>query len=164
MSDRARVLVFGIGNPARGDDVLGVCLIERVQAYWPHIDVLEVFQLQIEHVLDLCGVDLVLFCDAAIGLTQGCQLREVQAGQARLAFSHAMPPQALLHVFFRVHGRAPPPAFVLAMRAENMGLGETLSATGEQSLEAAWSLVQRLLAEPSAEAWRRQVRTGFSST
>ena len=164
MIESSRVLVFGIGNPARGDDALGVRLIERVRAHWPHIDVLEVFQLQIEHALDLRDVDLALFCDAAVGLTQGCQLREVEAGQTRLAFTHAMPPQALLQVFLRIHGQAPPPAFALAMSAANMGLGEALSPTGEQSLEAAWAVAKQLLAAPSAEAWRRYARSGLSWT
>lgn len=164
MSESPRVLVFGIGNPARGDDALGGRLVGRVQARWPSIDVLEVFQLQIEHALDLCGADLVLFCDAALGLKQSFAFSEIQASESRLAFSHAMPPQGLLEVFFRIHGQAPPPAFMLAMRAECTALGETLSPTGEVALEAAWTLAERLLGEPRLEAWRRYVRAGSSST
>lgn len=163
MSEPRSVLVFGIGNPARGDDALGVRLIERMRAHCPAVEVLEVFQLQVEHALDLCGVDLVLFCDAAVGLKQSCELREIEPGASRLAFSHAMSPQAVLDVFERIHGYTPPPAFLLAMRADSMGLGETLSSVGEQSLESAWTVARRLCAEPSVAVWRRYAAAELNS-
>lgn len=153
MTELSRVLVFGIGNPARGDDALGVLLVERIRQAWPQVSVLEVFQLQVEHALDLSEAELVLFCDAALGLSQHCELAVLQSSASRLAFSHALPPSALLDVFQRVQGCAPPPAFVLAMRADQLGLGESLSPCGEQALEAAWQLAEKLFAEPELDRW-----------
>lgn len=153
-----RVLVFGIGNPARGDDALGVRLAERVRHHYPTVEVLEEFQLQIEHALDLAGAGLVLFCDAAVGLERSCEFREIAPAASTSAFSHAMSPQAVLEVFARTQRLAPPPAFTLGLRATRVALGEGLSVEGQQALEDGWELASRLLAEPDLQAWRGCVR------
>lgn len=160
MSGVERTLVIGIGNTARGDDALGVRLLERVRQHYPGVGTLEVFQLQIEHVLDLAGAACVLFCDAAIGLEEPCALHEARAEASRLAFSHAMAPEALLEVFVRTQGRPPPPAFVLALRADSTALGEGLSPAGEEALRCGWTIVRQLLSDPSPGAWRSRVRGG----
>jgi Ni,Fe-hydrogenase maturation factor len=55
------LLVFGIGNPSRGDDALGPELARRVEARFSQaieagaLEVLTDFQLQVEHALDLEG-------------------------------------------------------------------------------------------------------------
>ena len=60
-------LIFGYGNPSRGDDALGPLLLERLAADGlPDIECLTDFQLQVEHALDLEGRDLVLFIDAHV--------------------------------------------------------------------------------------------------
>ena len=67
----ASTLVFGWGNPGRGDDALGPLLIERLEAAralrpgWEGVELLCDFQLQIEHALDLQGRARVLFVDAS---------------------------------------------------------------------------------------------------
>lgn len=152
----ARTLVFGIGNCSRGDDALGILLIERLRQAYPALAVLEVFQLQIEHTLDLCGFERVLFCDAALDLAQPCALRAIAlAGRADpvSAFSHAMPPQALLAVYAQTQTQPPPAAFVLALRASSLALGAELSPIGRHSLDCGWALVQALLAMPTVAAW-----------
>lgn len=60
-----RLVVFGWGNDARGDDGLGPLLLERVARMGlKDVATIEDFQLQIEHALDLDGADLALFLDA----------------------------------------------------------------------------------------------------
>jgi len=68
----APLLVFGWGNPSRGDDALGPLLVEQL-AGWAQkssgrMECLTDFQLQVEHALDLVGRERVLFVDAALGL------------------------------------------------------------------------------------------------
>ena len=65
------VLVFGWGNPGRGDDALGPALIERLEAArprhpeWGGLTLLTDFQLQPEHALDLEGHARVILVDAS---------------------------------------------------------------------------------------------------
>ncbi|WP_462320608.1 hydrogenase maturation protease [Halochromatium sp.] len=84
------VLVFGYGNPSRGDDALGPRLIERLQGLQdrgqlPGVELLTDFQLQIEHVLDLVGRERVIFVDAAVGLSEPYRLTPVDWVHARTA-------------------------------------------------------------------------------
>lgn len=66
------MLIFGWGNPGRGDDALGPALIERIGAAqprhpeWEPLTLLTDFQLQPEHALDLDGHGRVLFVDASV--------------------------------------------------------------------------------------------------
>ncbi len=49
-----RLVVFGWGNEARGDDALGPLLLRRIAAMRaPDVETIEDYQLQIEHALDL---------------------------------------------------------------------------------------------------------------
>ena len=70
MSPQTRLVIFGYGNPSRGDDALGSLLLARAETEvdrLPGLDValVEDFQLQVEHALDLEDRDLALFIDAA---------------------------------------------------------------------------------------------------
>jgi len=55
----APILVFGYGNPSRGDDALGPEFVRRLEACCADaiacgaLEVLTDFQLQVEHALDL---------------------------------------------------------------------------------------------------------------
>lgn len=145
-----RIVVLACGNPARGDDAVGPLLLERV-AGWarahPAADVTTIgdFQLQIEHALDLEGRDQALFIDAALSGEEPCTLAPIAPARDASFTTHALSPQAVLHVFSMVRG-APPPASLLAVRAHDFELGAELSAAAAANLEAGWSLVEDWLA------------------
>lgn len=156
-------MVFGWGNPSRGDDALGPLLLQTLRSggdsgRWPGLDLrlVEDFQLQIEHALDLDGAELALFIDAGQGTPAPWALTELD-GQAQPRFAastHALSPQAVLSVYRQLQGRAPPPAFVLCVRGEQFALGAPLSAAARQHLAAAAALLQQLCDAPDARAWR----------
>ena len=122
-----RLVVFGWGNDARGDDALGPALLDRLAAAWPDLPIVEDFQLQIEHALDLDGADMALFLDAGKGTP--APSHSATCGEARFEPHDA---RALARGGARrlcaVLG-APPPSFVLCVRGESFELGESLSAT-----------------------------------
>ncbi|WP_249115593.1 hydrogenase maturation protease [Azoarcus sp. L1K30] len=140
MSAAGGLVVFAIGNDARGDDALGPQLAVRIeQASPPGLKLFAEYQLQIEHALDLRGAAAVLFIDAAVGLEQAFEFHRTVPDPAAPLLSHALSPGALLAVFERIEGRAPPPAFVLALRGKSFELGESLSAPAASALEAGWT-------------------------
>jgi hydrogenase maturation protease len=156
-----RLVVFGWGNDARGDDGLGPILLQRVaRAGWPDVTTIEDFQLQVEHALDLDGADMALFLDAGIGAPDPFAFREVAARRDSSHTTHALSPEAVLDVYARSLGRAPPPSFMLCVRGERFELGEPLSAEAAARLEAAWAFLQGLMRERTVESWRRAVRGG----
>ena len=156
-----RLVVFGWGNDARGDDGLGPLLLARVAAAgWPEVATVEDFQLQIEHALDLDGADCALFLDAGKGTPAPFAFARVEPRRDVTHTTHALSPEAVLDVYAQIKGSVPPPAFVLCMRGERFELGEGLSEEAAGRLEAAWDFVQGLMAERSVQAWQRAASEG----
>ncbi len=139
----APTLVFGWGNPSRGDDALGPLFVERFTALaalhpeWGAVDCLTDFQLQVEHALDLQGRRRVLFVDASLDAPAPCSLVRIEAARDASFTTHAMSPQAVLKVFADIDGGQPPPCWLLAIRGERYELGEPPSDAAQQFLRAA---------------------------
>ena len=151
----ARVVVLGWGNESRGDDGLGPALTRRIEAVgFSHVTVIEDFQLQLEHAMDLDGADLALFVDASMAAPHPFAFTEAHPREGLTHTSHAMAPEAVLDVFSRVLGRVPPPAFVLGIRGEAFELGTGLGEAAAKRLEAAWDFLRPLLDRPNVGVWR----------
>jgi hydrogenase maturation protease len=146
-SQVAPLLVFGWGNPSRGDDALGPLLVEqladRAQASLPagQLECLTDFQLQVEHALDLRGRERVLFVDAAIGLQTPFAVSTVVPAPVAGFTTHALSPEALLQVYRDLERAEPPPCTLLAIRAQRLELGEAPGgqALADLALALAWA-------------------------
>jgi hydrogenase maturation protease len=139
-----RVVVLGWGNSERGDDGLGLSLIDRLQAR-PELRLIGAHQLQIEHVLDLQGCDLAIFADAAIGLPAPYTFRPVRPASPRLWSSHAFGPAELLAVYRSSLHQPPPRGCFLEIAGTDFELGHGLSTAGEAHLNRAVAFMERLL-------------------
>ncbi|WP_341649827.1 hydrogenase maturation protease [Thauera humireducens] len=147
---RAPILVFGWGNPARGDDALGPLFVEAVEAMGlPGVECLTDFQLQVEHALDLEGRSRVLFVDASVDAPEPFGVEPVVARRDDSFTTHAMTPQAVLQVYRDLRGE-PPPAWLLGMRGERWALGDPLSASARRHLDAALHWARHWLTRPPA--------------
>jgi len=160
---RAPVLLFGYGNPSRGDDALGPLLLDRIEPLrcrhpeWPPLELLTDFQLQVEHVLDVADRRLVLFIDADLAASVPFSCRQVRPSAQRAYTSHALDPGELLGVYERVLATAPPPAYVLGIQAFRFELGEPLSSSASANLDAAVAFVAELLSHPDPVYWEESV-------
>lgn len=154
------VVIFAVGNPSRGDDALGPQLMAWLSSRRRRrVRLVEDFQLQVEHALDLDGADLALFVDAGTGTPAPFSFSEIEPLASRAVSSHALSPEAVLQVFRDVFQRSPPPAFVLCIRGEQFDLGAPLSAAARARLDAAIAFLPDLLEQRDAIAWRRFVDT-----
>jgi len=152
------LLVLAWGNPSRGDDAIGPLLAERLQAQveaasWTgRVEVLTDFQLQVEHALDLVGRERLLFVDAALDQDQAFTVRALQPARGGGLGSHALAPEAVLQVYQDLHGQAPPPATLLAVRASAFELGTAPGAQALADLDQALVWACRwLCGEPMAQ-------------
>lgn len=156
----AAVVIFAIGNPSRGDDALGPMLCGQLAAWLENqglaadFELIEDFQLQIEHALDLQGPRLALFIDAALGVDAAFCFREIEPVTMPSHSTHALPPEAVLAVCHAM-GVMPPPAFVLGVRAESFELGASLSARAAAAGEAAFASLTTLCRQAQLENWRQ---------
>lgn len=144
-SQMAPLLVFGWGNPSRGDDALGPMLVEQLaglaQMSSGRLECLTDFQLQVEHALDLRGRERVLFVDAAIGLQTPFAVSTVVPAPVAGFTTHALSPEALLQVYRDLERAEPPPCTLLAIRAQRFELGEAPGgqALADLALALAWA-------------------------
>lgn len=144
----AETLVFGWGNPSRGDDAIGPLAVEAIEALQrPDVECLTDFQLQVEHALDLAERRRVLFIDASESAPAPYAVTPLQ-GRADASYTtHEMSPEAVLHVYGSVLGTPPPPALLLAVRGEVWELGTDPSPAALANLTAALSWVNDWLDE-----------------
>ena len=150
-----KLLIFGYGNPSRGDDALGPLLLERLEAEGlSGIECLTDFQLQVEHALDLEGRELALFIDAHLTCTPPYEFTFLQPEIDRSYTTHAMSPAAVLQVYQQINHRPPPPSFMLSVRGERFELGEGLSLSAQANLEAALQFAKLLCARPEFSYWQ----------
>lgn len=143
-------LVFGWGNPSRGDDALGPLAVQAIEALGrPDVECLTDFQLQVEHALDLQGRRRVLFIDASRSVLAPYAVTPLQARADASYTTHEMSPEAVLHVYGSVLGGPPPPALLLAIRGDRWMLGTDPSPEAMANLTAALDWVRDWLGEPS---------------
>jgi hydrogenase maturation protease len=142
----APILVFGWGNPSRGDDALGPLFVERIEALnLPGVECLTDFQLQVEHALDLRDRQRVLFVDASINAEAPYQLKAVTPARDKTFTSHAISAAAVLQAYCDVEEGEPPQTWQLAIRGEAFELGEPLSEQASERLNQAIAFAQRWL-------------------
>ncbi|HEY4957265.1 MAG TPA: hydrogenase maturation protease [Caldimonas sp.] len=164
------VVVFAIGNRSRGDDAIGPLLLERLAPWLAaevptgEFELIEDYQLQIEHALDLQGKRLALFIDAGCGTAAPLEFYAIGPARAPVARStHELPPQGVLDVYRQVALAEPPPSFVLCVRGERFELGEGLSGPAEAHVEAAWRQLTLLCRQPDAALWRAMAKNLFQN-
>jgi len=130
-----KLLVFGYGNPGRGDDILGPKLAESIEALNLYqVDCQNDMQLQIEHVTDLAAYDQVLFVDADCSCNAPYKVSQVQPAKDNSYTTHAMTPAALLYLYSQNYEAAPPKVFLLQIRGYKFELGGSLSTRATQNL------------------------------
>ena len=159
----APVVIFAVGNPSRGDDAIGPMLHGQLEKWLKNenlsdqFDLIEDFQLQIEHVLDLQGRELALFIDAGAHTPEPFTFGRIAPATGIAHTTHELPPEAVLQVFVQTECVDPPPAFVLCVRGEQFELGESLSAAADRNLQVAFEFLQALCRNARLSVWEQAV-------
>lgn len=157
----APVVIFAVGNPSRGDDAIGPEISGRLEKWLQNeglgerFELIEDFQLQIEHALDLDGRELALFIDAGEKTPAPFVFTRIFPSTAVAHTTHALAPEAVLQVYRQTEKSEPPPAFVLCVRGEEFGLGEPLTAAATGYVDAAFELLTELCRSPLEAGWGR---------
>ena len=161
----APILIFAIGNESRGDDAIAPLLLRRLAAWLEaeniagRFELLEDFQLQVEHATDMVGRELVLFIDAGMDTPAPYNFYRARSNDSRTLFSHAITPEAVLSTYQQVYQQTPPPAFVLCIRGERFELGELPSQEARQRMELAMGFLQELMQKAEKSSWEDRSTT-----
>ncbi len=149
------ILIFGYGNPSRGDDALGPELL-RLLEQGPEAglcDMVTDFQLQIEHAMDLEGRELALFVDASVAASPPYEFSRLQPVRDDSFTTHALSPAAVLSVLGQISTAPPPAVFLLTIPGYDFELGHPITESAAAHLVQSVALVKRLLSTPDREVW-----------
>lgn len=155
----APVLIFAVGNESRGDDAIGPLLLQRLASWLDSEDIvdrfelLEDFQLQVEHAMDMVGRELVLFIDTGMDTPEPFAFYRIPSKDNRMLFSHAITPEAILSTYLQVYKQATPPAFALCVRGERFELGALPSPEAKQRMELTMKFLQELIRNAEVSFW-----------
>ncbi len=154
---RSRWLVFGVGNPSRGDDALGPLFVERLEQWSATAGDLPValatltdFQWQVEHALDLIDVDVTVFVDASLRAAPPFEIAPLAPAFDATHSTHALSPACVLATAERL-GQILPQAWLLAIRGETFELGAEPSPASRRHLDAALDFLLARLAAGQIE-------------
>jgi len=157
------ILIFAIGNESRGDDALAPLLVRSLEGraetagLAERVELIEDYQLQVEHVTDLIGRNAVLFVDADVSCAEPFHFSAIIAEKDSSYTSHVMTPFALLHTYRQVYGIDAPPAFLLRIRGYDFELGNPPSELAAANLEAAMKRVREwcmdAISKTGGSAW-----------
>ncbi len=143
-----RVLFYGIGNPGRQDDALGVCFIEELQksATASKAEFDSNYQLNVEDALLISEYDVVVFVDASVekGLQGPCKISRVEPLDEVSFSSHEMSVGGVLGLCHQLYGRKPR-TFLIAIPGFEWGLCEGLSEGARRNLAQALEQVSKWL-------------------
>jgi hydrogenase maturation protease len=107
------LLIYGIGNPGRQDDGLGIEFALEMERWFNEnsikikIDVLTNYQLNIEDANTISDYKLVLIADASKEIPEGYQLKRIIPIPSNHAMSHFLSPGSILHLCNDLFGHKP---------------------------------------------------------
>ena len=147
----ADILLIGYGNGLRGDDAVGVRVVEAVAAWkLPGVRALAVHQLTPELSEDIAAAHHVVFVDATTEPTIcEVQVRPLDAGAVEPGGSHRSDSRALLALARVLFGQSPP-AWLVVVSAADFAFGAPLSVLAQRGVEAALARLRQFCAERAA--------------
>ena len=155
------ILVFGYGNPSRGDDalapeLLGLLKTSCANGELPEVfDLITDFQLQVEHTIDLKKRERVLFVDASYSAKPPFSFERLSPLEDATHTTHALSPQSLLFAYEKTWEQPAPPSWLLAIPGYQFELGKPLSEGAEMNLRAAFEFVSRILSMKESQSWNQ---------
>jgi len=153
-----KILLFGYGNPGRGDDGLGPALAAAIEALgMSGVAVDANYQLNVEDASEIGGYAAVVFADAAARGPSPFWFSLVDdSAVGRVGWtSHSLTPAEVVALARDMFG-SKVPAYVLGIRGYDFGeLDETLSPPAQDNLAKAVAFVRKALVEREFERYVR---------
>ncbi len=156
MDGAGRILVFGYGNPGRGDDGLGPLVAAAVRSLsLPLVDVESDYQLNVEDAVSVCDHAAVIFVDADLHAPRPFRFSTVESVCYLGISGHTATPGEIVRVARDLFGEEPA-AYVLGVRGYEFGeFHESLSSQARANLREALAFLSWALRERRFEEYVR---------
>jgi len=145
----SRILIYGIGNPSRQDDALGILFVEKLREWvnteeLPNISFDSNYQLNIEDAHDVSEKDVVVFADASVEPIDDFYFRQIFPGDTISFSSHSMSPESVISLCEELYGKKPQ-AFLLTIKGFSWELDSAMTDKAVKNLNSAIAFVMDLL-------------------
>ena len=153
----SHILVYGYGNPGRGDDGLGPALVAALEPLAAAGLTCESdYQLAIEDAATLAAYDVVVFVDADMSGPAPFWFDRVEPSRELSFSSHSATPGQVVGLAREMFG-AQVKAYALGIRGYRFGeLGDSLSEQASANLALALTFAERAVREQHFEEYTRQ--------
>lgn len=143
------ILVYGIGNPSRQDDALGILFADSMREWalakgLSNISFDSNYQLNIEDALEISEKDIVIFADASLEEIETFKFRRLKPLKTIEMSTHSMRPESVLALCEELFGRKPE-AYLITIRGYSWMPSEALTGKAGDNLRAALEHVQKLI-------------------
>lgn len=125
-------------------------LREKGEGFVEQFELIEDFQLQIEHAMDMKDRQRVLFIDAGMQTPAPFAFYRAEINEDAVLYSHALSPEALLKVYTQFYKEAPPDSYVLCVSGESFELGASPSSQAVENLAFALAFAKEALSGVSS--------------
>ena len=145
----SRILIYGIGNPARQDDALGIVFVEKLQEWvkieqLPNISFDSNYQLNIEDAYDVSKKDIVVFIDASVEPIEDFHFRQIFPEASMSISNHSMRPESVLSLCAELYAKKPL-AFLLTIKGFSWVLASAITDRANRNLSSAVDFTKSLL-------------------
>ena len=145
----SRILIYGIGNPSRQDDALGIVFVEKLQEWverekLPNISFDSNYQLNIEDAYDVSEKDMVVFVDGSVEPIDGFHFRQIFPGDSISISSHSMSPESILSLCDELYD-AKPAGFLLTIKGFSWEMDSAMTEKARENLNSSLEFAKRLL-------------------
>jgi Ni,Fe-hydrogenase maturation factor len=145
MSD---ILIYGIGNPGRQDDSLGVTFATLMEDWVTtnnlNIDIEYNYQLNIEDAARISLHKIVIFADASKESIENFVVSRVFPKASNDSLSHSVNPESILFVCKELF-TCQPDAFIVHIKGYEWEFGEPATVNALNNLELAFKEIQNIL-------------------
>jgi len=142
---RAKLLIYGIGNPGREDDGLGYEFVARLGDS-PLYEKRHAYQLNIEDAELFTKYEKILFVDAGKNLKTDFAVMEIVPKPESFFSTHGLNMQAVLAMTAEIYQKRPV-AQLLCIRAESFALNLALTNRAQTSLNKSMHWFKENLSE-----------------
>ncbi len=147
-----RILVYGYGNPGRGDDGLGPAMSEKIHAWVKENNIAGIetdsnYQLNIEDAYNIKDYDIVIFADASYEDIEHFIIERVKPDDKAAFNTHSVSAGFVLSLCKKMY-RKDPIVFLIHLKGYDYEMREGLSENASSNLEMAYNLLVNFIAIP----------------
>jgi hydrogenase maturation protease len=143
------ILIYGIGNPARQDDALGIIMIDKLEK-WAydnsiiHISFDSNYQLNIEEAATISEKKLIIFVDASHNPIESFTINKIMPEYHSGISSHHVSPETLLKLSQEIFSKSPS-VYLLQIKGYRWVLNKPVTTKALKNLNVAFQYLTNVI-------------------